>query len=45
MMLLANPMRAFAGLLALAIPTGLTIFALVIGLWTSWRLWFNKPKK
>jgi hypothetical protein len=45
MLLFANPMRAFAALLALAVPTVLTIAALVFAVSTSWRLWFNRPKK
>lgn len=45
LMLWANPMRAFAGLLALAVPTIITIAALGFGAWSSWRLWFDRPKK
>ena len=45
MMLWVNPGKAMAGYIALIVPLGLTIFALIVTVMTSWRTWFGLPPK
>jgi len=45
MMMWRNPMGAFAGYLALVVPTALILFGLVMAVIVGWRNWLGLGTK